>query len=129
MSDFRTWDQLSETEQYQSIYSDLHKDVFGFRPRGMTSNQWGSLEWLKAEVEDLSAMFTRQMEEEEQERAIAIHVFEGHITELMLDHGLDRTDAIRWIFQANDIDPSDPDYLCYTLNLPYGYIKEVVAIS
>ena len=30
----REWDQLSEREQLETIYSDAYKDAYGFRPRG-----------------------------------------------------------------------------------------------
>lgn len=31
---FKTWDELSEVEQLETIYSDAHKEAYGFRPRG-----------------------------------------------------------------------------------------------
>jgi len=51
-----TWNQLSEAEQLHCIYSDTHKDVFGFRPRHMTPEQVASVEWLKNAIAKLDEM-------------------------------------------------------------------------
>jgi len=52
MSDFRKWDELSELEQLQNIYSDNYKDAYGFRPRP-SKDQWNCPQWLKDELDDL----------------------------------------------------------------------------
>ena len=52
----RHWNELSETEQLGSIYSDAHKDVFGFRPRHMTVEQLTSVEWLSNAIAQLDDM-------------------------------------------------------------------------
>ena len=43
-------------EQLHNIYSDTHKDVFGFRPRHMTQDQIQSVEWLKWAIDNLDNM-------------------------------------------------------------------------
>lgn len=53
MTKFRTWDELSEVEQLQCIYSDVHKDVYGFRPRHATTEQWNSVKWLQEQLDFL----------------------------------------------------------------------------
>ncbi len=53
MTKFRTWDELSEVEQLQCIYSEVHKDVYGFRPRHATTEQWNSVKWLQEELDFL----------------------------------------------------------------------------
>jgi hypothetical protein len=49
----RGWDQYTEVEQLQSIYSDFHKDYYGFRPRGSSDEQWNSAEWLRAAIQSI----------------------------------------------------------------------------
>ena len=51
-----TWNELTEAEQLHCIYSDNHKDVFGFRPRHMTAEQVASVEWLKNAIAKLDEM-------------------------------------------------------------------------
>jgi len=52
MTKFRKWDELSDLEQLQNIYSDDYKDAYGFRPRP-NKEQWNSLEWLQGELDSL----------------------------------------------------------------------------
>jgi hypothetical protein len=47
--------EYTNLENLQSIYSDFHKDVFGFRPRNSTDDQWNSEEWLQSEIDGLHA--------------------------------------------------------------------------
>ena len=35
----KLWNEMSLIEQYACIYSDMHKDAFGFRPRNDVS-EW-----------------------------------------------------------------------------------------
>jgi hypothetical protein len=65
-----TWDDLSERDKAISLYSDLYKDLNGFRPRG----RWMltcPLAELDAAVERVSADLEREMFEEDAERAFA----------------------------------------------------------
>ena len=47
-------------DELQGIYSDFHKDFYGWRPRGATPEQWVSREFLVARInaihDDMDAM-------------------------------------------------------------------------
>ena len=45
--------EYTKLEELQSHYSDFHKDVYGFRPRSSTDEQWNSEEWLSGEIDGL----------------------------------------------------------------------------
>ena len=111
------------------IFSDLHKDAYGFRPKGYhyfyeaeaTPDQkqeiWDfTLAVLKSEV--------RYMEQQEQE---AIKDFEANIA-LNIELGAgDRETAIRWIVDALDLDNrerADASYICFELGLSYNYADQ-----
>ena len=49
---FRTWDELSEAEQLCSEYSDLHKNVRGFRPQ-LSANLAKDVDWLRSAIQSL----------------------------------------------------------------------------
>ena len=53
MTKFRTWGELSEVEQFQEIYSDVYKSVYGFRTRHATTEQWNSVKWLQEQLDFL----------------------------------------------------------------------------
>ena len=45
----KTWEQLTEREQLLTYISDVHKDAYGFRPRGSYDNY--SVVELRAELD------------------------------------------------------------------------------
>jgi hypothetical protein len=48
--EFKLWDDLTPLEQAQSTYSDLHKDYYGFRPRGLPSEFWTDIGAINEEI-------------------------------------------------------------------------------
>lgn len=124
MSDeIRSWDQLTELEQLQCIYSDAHKDAYGFRPRGCSDDLWNSVEKLRAVIQQCSDHIERQQEFEKEAEARAIASFEEMVEATIKNGAKDRETALRWIADANDYN-GDWDYLCYTFGLPYGYFNK-----
>ena len=47
--------QTTHVEELQSLYSDFHKEVYGFRPRTMSKENWNSKSWLDSVIADLHA--------------------------------------------------------------------------
>ena len=45
----------THVEELQSLYSDFHKEVYGFRPRTMSKENWNSKSWLDSVIADLHA--------------------------------------------------------------------------
>ena len=52
MSEFTTWEQMSDLEQAQSIFWDMYKDAHGIRPRSIDTSTW-TLEQFQQEFEYL----------------------------------------------------------------------------
>ena len=46
------WDQLPEIDRLRNTYSDLHKDVTGYRPDYDVVDSW-DIETLKVKIEQL----------------------------------------------------------------------------
>lgn len=124
---FKTWEEMSHNEKLHSEYYDFYKEVHGIRPRwiyaeggepGYSEQQMESM--LKQLAEDSVAVFA----EEERLEQEAIAKFEAQVAEVIESGAGDRETAIRWISQAYDFD-GDWDYLCYQLNLPYRYFKDL----
>jgi hypothetical protein len=46
---------MTRVEELQSLYSDFHKEVYGFRPRTMSLANWNSESWLDSVIADLHA--------------------------------------------------------------------------
>ena len=107
------------------IFSDLHKDVYGFRPRQIT---FESVEDFDAEFTRLSKKLDEQMEEEKKQREKNRISFEIRINEIMfVTNNMNREDALRILAQAEDIEEDIKFYgwerMEYEFDLGYGYIK------
>ena len=119
---FKPWDQLTVVEQLQSMYSDFFKDVYGFRPRSASDEQWASKEWLEEQLARLEKESARVQVEEVEAQEAAIRKFEKHVQAVIIAGAKSRETAVQWILDAADTN-NDPDYFCYCNGLPYGYFK------
>jgi len=46
----KQWHELTKLQQLQCIYSDTHKDVYGFRPRNEPTENLMSVAWLEMAI-------------------------------------------------------------------------------
>ena len=122
-TEFKSWEELSELEQAQATYWDMHKDAYGVRPRCIDTSAWT--------IEDFEAEFVilgQAIEAEEKVRVAAqenaMFSFEKRVDDLIYSGAKDRATALRWIHEAEDTQ-GDDEYLCYTLGLPYQYFRKV----
>jgi hypothetical protein len=116
MEQFKTWEELSELEQLESIYCEMHKDVYGVKARWYKAT---SVEQARKDLEVLGTELDAEIARGQQAQQQAIAAFE----ELAKSYGGTET-AKRWQHQAYGTD-GDDEFLCYHLGLPYGYFKKV----
>lgn len=65
MNEFKTWEQLTESEQLACVISDDYKSLYGFRPRPNWSEM--TVEQLRAWHAEICADIKREMEYEQAE--------------------------------------------------------------
>jgi hypothetical protein len=123
MSDFKTWEEMSDLEQAACTFWDMYKDAHGFRPRHVDTNSWTMADFAK-EFEDLQEIIERENTLRLEREDSASHEFEMRMLDLLRSGAKDRAMALRWIHEAEETN-GDDEYLCYTLGLPYGYFKEI----
>lgn len=123
MSEFKTWEEMTDLERAGCTYWDYYKDAYGIRPRGIDTSNW-TLEDFDREFEVLSQVCKEnaRIEKEQQERAM--HDFEMRVLDLQIAGAKNREQALRWIHEAEGSD-GDDEYLCFLVGLPYGYFKKV----
>ena len=123
MEAFKTWEEMSELEQMQCQYWDMHKDAYGVRPRCIDTSSWTEADFL-AEFKLLGEVIEREevLRKESEERAA--HDFEMRVLSLLQSGAKDRTMALRWIHEAEGSN-GDDEFLCYLVGLPYGYFRKV----
>ncbi len=122
-TEFKSWEELTELEQYQATYWDMYKDAYGVRPRGVDTSGWTVETFLK-EFAYLGLVIEREDIARKEAEASATVVFEQRIQSLIEAGAKDRATAMRWIHEAEDTS-GDDDYLAYTLGLPYQYFRKV----
>lgn len=103
--------------------SDLHKDVYGFRPNSVFFKEWQDMsnDEKQTEWDRLCCMLERTLQEDKLRDARAIVRFEETIFDLMLAHRIPRSRAIDRIMKNEDA--QDIEHLEYLLGLPFNYIK------
>ena len=108
------------------FYSDVHKDAYGFRPRGEGTYQWFialSKDEMTAEFAQLQERINENEEHNRKMEAQCAEAVEGHIKMLIASGAGDRATALRWMHDANNTN-GDWEYLAYVLGVAYGYFKK-----
>ena len=52
--------EYTKLEELQSIFSDFHKDYYGYRPRFATTEEWNSKEWLQSRIDGIHDAITQR---------------------------------------------------------------------
>ena len=109
----------------EDCYSDLHKDVYGFRPREGNWTSWVAMtpDEKQAQWDYLIQELGRVCEEEKAREHECIVLFEERIANTIKNGAADRETAIRWLMDAEDA-MGDPEYMCFLVGIPYGYFKK-----
>jgi len=123
MSEFTTWEQMSDLEQAQCQYWDMYKDAYGVRPRGVDTSTW-TLADFDAEFQLLGEIIKQEDIARKAAETEAIEKFEQHVINTICMGARDRETALRWIMDASNAN-GDWEYLCYDLGLPYHYFRKV----
>jgi len=109
----------------ENILSDLFKEIYGFRPRGMFWDSWESADndGKQKIWDDLCESHEQEMERQREADLLAIADFENNIDILVSLGAGDRLTAIRWFVEGLEITKDDlwygTDYICHCLGLPY----------
>ena len=109
------------------LYSDLHKDVYGFRPRGVT---FASTEEFDADFDRLSQKLDKQIEEDNALQATNFLMFTSRVAATMyLVENATRERAIEIIAEAEGISEEEfkhygLEILEYNLDLKFGSIAK-----
>lgn len=109
------------------IFSDLYKDVHGFRPRYIT---FSSIEEFDARYTELCAELSMQIEEDKVRQAANLEAFAQRIQETMELCNCDQRRAVEIIADAEgELDEYKwygPERLEWLFDLKYGSIKQAI---
>ena len=122
MDEFKTWEEMTVLEQYACQYWDMHKDAYGFRPRGIDTSSWTEADFER-EFFQLSVTIAEEDRVRKEAEEKAAHDFEMRILSLQMTGATDREMALRWVHEAEGSNGED-EYLCFLIGLPYGYFRK-----
>ena len=121
MQELTSWEEMSALERAQCTYWDMHKDAYGFRPRGVDTSTW-TLEQFQDEFVILGQAIEREEIARQAAEKEAVVKFEDRVLNLM-HTGTNRERVIAWLMDAEGAN-GDFEYFCYTQGLPYGYFRK-----
>ena len=111
------------------LFSDLWKDVHGYRPDADLMNEWNAR--TPRQKQELWSALVDELDQQEQDRVklqeARVDSFERQIFNYEgMGDNITRSDAIRLILDEEGlIHEYDPEYVAYSMDLPYGvYTKE-----
>ena len=110
-----------------AIYSDIHKDATGSRPRDWAAIQLKSNKELLEDIEYFSKVADEEIERERAAQAEQKKLWEAHIAGIMRDNNVDRATALRWDMDAMDVN-GDMGYYIYLWNMDYMLENELTAM-
>lgn len=101
MNATQTQDWSEAAQDDLCVYSDLHKDVYGFRPRNFS---FASEAEFTEEFKRLCAQLEVVLDEEHAQKVAAAKSLKKRLRKLMADHNVDAVTALGWDFDAMDCD-------------------------
>ena len=117
----KTWEQLTEREQLLTYISDVHKDAYGFRPRGSYDNY--SVVELKAELDRLCEIAEEEYKRQQELEAEAYKALHKHLADLVSIGARDFKQALAWDIQAEECEHEgfvDFGFYCYKKGIAYN---------
>ena len=120
----KTWEQLTEREQLLTYISDVHKDAYGFRPRGSYDNY--SVVELKAELDRLCEIAEEEYKRQQELEAEAYKALHKHLADLVSIGAKDFKQALAWDIQAEECEHDgfiDFGFYCYKKGIAYNKQK------
>jgi len=108
---------LSHRDSLIQIYSDVYKDAYGFRSRGINYDAM-STEELEADLERFSAITKENMAEEARAEKAAVEQFYTAIDKLISVGAGDEATALRWMADSGVADSGwDIDFYLWKLGI------------
>jgi len=94
----KQWDEMSTLEQYQCIYSDMHKSAYGFRSH--TDVSFWSEKDFEEEFKYLNKIIKQNQVETEQENLQAVENFKTAVSKIISHGAKDEDAALVWMTEG-----------------------------
>jgi len=111
--------EMSELEELECIYCELHKDVYGVKARWYRA---ATVEQARKDIDTLRAAGEVAWAREQEAQKEAAVRFEAYVQDTITAGAKDRATALAWIHQAEGTQGND-EFLAYNMGLPYKYFN------
>lgn len=131
-----------EFNSLAEIYSDVHKDAYGMRPRDMAlcacdypdhQSLVEAMSHLKRRFDGVVAAAEAEVMREKEEAARMVVEFEAMIATNIKFGAADRAQALAWICDLYGVDNAPGFYgwesLEYSLAIPFGYVEKSMKVT
>ena len=119
----------AKRQEMIQIYSDFHKEAYGFRPRGVNYSEF-TLEQLQADFDYFSSLCEQNAREEEARDNYRIAEFERRVESIIEMGAGDRKTALRWIldsFESPDFGYGAEFFVAFELGLGQNERSKAIA--
>lgn len=94
---------LTHRQELIGLFSDTHKDAYGYRPKGIDFNTYTDEE-LEAKIENFSNIAAEAAAEDSREEELNAEKFKAMLERYITEFGAaDENEAIKWYLQSSDI--------------------------
>ena len=119
-------DEIEGVNNYSDDgFSDLHKDVYGFRPRGIIMDNWNSMapEQKQARWDDLCKQLDENNLIKQQMEAKALVEFRNNVRQIVRSCDIDWRGAVRFLAEADGehIEDDEQTFDHFLWNQGIGY--------
>ena len=91
---------MTNFESLLSIYSDVHKDAYGFRPRDWATIRSKTEAQLQAEIDEMCKDADAEIAREQEAEKACADELNAYLAKLVADHAISMGTAIRWDMEA-----------------------------
>lgn len=115
--------KATKREMALNLYSDVYKDAYGFRPR-LDMSAW-TLKEIDEGIADLASEARAVEEQRILDEQSDYRTWKKRIQAVSADNNVTFATALRWDFQAEELELADVDFYCYLQGLDYGRAQEI----
>lgn len=116
---------ISERDELLSMYSDVHKDAYGFRPRDYDRVKALSLDELRAEMDYLGKVAAEEYDREVKAEGEAALRLWASAMGLAMSQNVPLATAYRWLMQAEDLE-NDLEHFLWRQGVGCGNIARAM---
>jgi len=118
--------RIMELEDF--CFSDFHKDVYGFRPRGETWDRFVNMpvDTLIFCVDNMFRIMDESQKAEEVREAEALESFKADLQNLMASGAGDWKTALKWMMEETEED--NVEYFLWSLGIGHAKRNEIVEL-